>query len=674
MGPANHFFTPAKAGEPLDCSGRDMSSSEITSYLTPAEGYRLWADTYDDECNPMLSLEQRILEPLLPSLAGLDVIDLGCGTGRWLSALKDKKARSLVGVDFSPEMLRVAQSKLDSAANIECADCENASLQNSSADLILCNFVLSYIEGAANVLEIAGQALRPGGSLFITDIHPQTSADLNWRRGVNVQQTFQEIRTQHRTIRDVIDLCEKANLQVALLIEQPFGDEERITFEKNGKVEYFDRICERPAIYVLQVRAQQKSFTKPVRTYTQPAINSIRGARFALGPADSFRGDVGIESSRIDWLSSQPPAHPRRTVSDHDVDLQGFMVLPGLINAHDHLEFALFPRLGKGGYKNFMQWANDIHGFAANQILEHRRVPRDVRLWWGGIRNLLCGVTTVCHHNPYEAEVFTDEFVIRVLRDYGWAHSLPLDPEADLKKSETPERQPFFIHLAEGIDEESAQQLFDLHSAGALDEDTVIIHGLGLGTKERDLLRLSGAGLIWCPSSNLFLFGKTLSPEQIREFPKIAIGSDSPLTAQGDLLDEIGCANRVLTSSAADIYQYVTRQPAKLLHLPNGEGNLRIGGVADLLAVRDTGLTPAETLVSLSHRDVELVLLGGCVQLASAEIMRRLPASAVVGLQPLTVNGIVRWIRAPVDRLLAETSAHLGEEIYLGGKRVSLAA
>ena len=47
-----------------------MSSPVTTiSCLSPAEGYRLWATTYDDEPNPMLSLEQRILEPLLPSLA-----------------------------------------------------------------------------------------------------------------------------------------------------------------------------------------------------------------------------------------------------------------------------------------------------------------------------------------------------------------------------------------------------------------------------------------------------------------------------------------------------------------------------------------------------------------------------------------------------------------------------
>jgi hypothetical protein len=300
-------------------------------------------------------------------------------------------------------------------------------------------------------------------------------------------------------------------------------------------------------------------------------------------------------------------------------------------------------------------------------------VLREVRLWWGGIRNLLCGVTTVCHHNPFEPEVFTDEFAVRVLRDYGWAHSLPLDPGAAVKKNETPEGQPFFIHLAEGLDEECSQEIFALHRAGGLDRNTVIIHGLGLRSSGTQLLRSKGAGLIWCPSSNLFLFGKTLSPQEIGELPNVAIGSDSPLTACGDLLDEVRCASQVLQSPANVLYEYVTRQSAKLLHLHSGEGSFRIGGLADLIAVRDTGLTPAATLLSLSHRDVELVLLGGRVQLASEEFMRRSPESSRKGLQPLTMEGIVRWIRAPVDRLFEKTGPHLGENIYLGGKQVSLA-
>jgi SAM-dependent methyltransferase len=651
-----------------------MSSSGTTSYVTPAEGYRMWANTYDDEPNPMLSLEQRILEPLLPQLVDLDVVDLGCGTGRWLKALQRAGARSLLGLDFSPEMLGLAKSKLAGVANLVCADCGSASLAGNSADVILANFVLSYVEDVGHVVEMASRALRPGGSIFITDIHPETAAALNWRRGGRGQREFHEIRTHQRTIDQIISVCEKANLYVALVQEPRFGDEERHIFEKNGKQKYFNQIKGLPAIYVLQVCAPKESTVHGPLKNTASTIMSLRGARFALGSSDSFLGEMRLSNSCIEQLSPEGRrVAPGPNSPDGSIDLHGFMVLPGLINAHDHLEFALFPRLGKGGYQNFIEWADDIHNSPAPFIAEHRRVPREVRLWWGGIRNLLCGVTSVCHHNPFEPEVFTDEFVVRVLRDYGWAHSLPLDPGAAMKKNEAPEGLPFFIHLAEGVDEKCSQEIFALHTAGSLDCNTVVIHGLGLGRKGKQLLRSTGAGLIWCPSSNLFLFGKTWSPQEIRALPNVAIGSDSPLTASGDLLDEVRCASRVLESSADAIYEYVTRQATKLLHLRNGEGNLRVGGLADLIAVRDTGMTPAETLLTLSHRDVELVLLGGRVQLASVEVMQRLPADSREGLQPLAMEGIIRWIRAPLDRLFEQAWAHLGEDIYLGGKQVGIA-
>src|SRR3984893_12036997 len=108
-----------------------MSSSATTSCVTSVEGYRLWANTYDDEPNPMLSLEQRVLGSLLPPLVDLDVVDLGCGTGRWLKALQGAGARSLLGLDSSPEMLVLAQSKLADMANVVCADCGSVLLEAS---------------------------------------------------------------------------------------------------------------------------------------------------------------------------------------------------------------------------------------------------------------------------------------------------------------------------------------------------------------------------------------------------------------------------------------------------------------------------------------------------------------------------------------------------------------
>jgi cytosine/adenosine deaminase-related metal-dependent hydrolase/ubiquinone/menaquinone biosynthesis C-methylase UbiE len=649
-----------------------MSTPLETPRLSTTDGYRLWARSYDDELNPMLSLERRFLEPLLPAVAGLDVVDLGCGTGRWLELLKSAKPRSLLGVDCSPEMLDVAESKLGAAARLMKSNVGEMPLSPGSADLVLCNFVLSYLEDASFLLHAASRILREGGSLFVSDLHPETARVLNWRRGVRLQDGFHEIHTKTRPLAEVKALCESANLNCRLCIEPRFGKPERHICESAGKRESFDLAANYPAIYILQLCHTPPLRGRAVRSDVSGTSATIQGARVSLGAQSSIDARLEIVDSRIRCLRSAGSNEFPGANGAPKIDLSGFLLLPGLVNAHDHLEFALFPRLGTGKYKNFLEWAEDIHKPTRSPIREHRKVPRDVRLWWGGIRNLLCGVTTVCHHNPYEPVVFANDFVVHVLPDYTWAHSLSLDAEAAAKKRNAPKGQPFLIHLAEGLDEGSSQEIFDLDRAGALDEDTVIIHGLALRRKGRELLRSTGAGLVWCPSSNVFLFGKTFSSTQIRSFPRVALGSDSPLTSQGDLLDELRFAREVSKMPAKELYGYVTNQAAQLLRLRRGQGAIVIGAAADLVAVRDSGLSPADTLARLSFRDIELVLLGGRVQLTSSNMLSRLPARLCAGLQPLSIEGIIRWIRAPLDRLFEETSAHLPGAIRLGGKRVRL--
>jgi cytosine/adenosine deaminase-related metal-dependent hydrolase len=270
--------------------------------------------------------------------------------------------------------------------------------------------------------------------------------------------------------------------------------------------------------------------------------------------------------------------------------------------------------------------------------------------------------------------VFDNDFAVRVLREYTWAHSLSMDSEAALKKKQLPRGLPFLIHLGEGIDKRSEGELDELQRAGALNEDTILVHGLALGKKGRALLRDSGAGLIWCPSSNVFLFGRTLSAQTIESIPRLALGSDSPLTATGDLLDEMRFAFGLTQLSPDTMYHLVTRHAAQLLRMREGQGSLCPGSVADIVAVRDRGRSPAETLTALSYRDVELVLIGGRVCLASDEILKRLPEGARAGLQPLTVEDTLRWVRAPLERLFRETEPHLPEGIFLGGKRVNFGA
>jgi hypothetical protein len=80
------------------------------------------------------------------------------------------------------------------------------------------------------------------------------------------------------------------------------------------------------------------------------------------------------------------------------------------------------------------------------------------RLFIGGLKNLLCGATTVAHHGPPYREMYRKDFPVRVLRKYGWAHSLHFSTDEEIVASyrSTPKEWPWFIHLAEGTDQVAA--------------------------------------------------------------------------------------------------------------------------------------------------------------------------------------------------------------------------
>ena len=144
------------------------------------------------------------------------------------------------------------------------------------------------------------------------------------------------------------------------------------------------------------------------------------------------------------------------------------MILPGLINAHDHLSFNLFPLLGRPPYANATEWARDIYKPDESPVREHRAVPRAVRLAWGGLKNLVSGVTTVAHHDPDPAPAFGAKFPVRVAKA-GWAHSLGLTPDIAKRMRRTPEDVPFILHLGEATDAEGAREIFELDRMGLLE-------------------------------------------------------------------------------------------------------------------------------------------------------------------------------------------------------------
>lgn len=401
------------------------------------------------------------------------------------------------------------------------------------------------------------------------------------------------------------------------------------------------------------------------------STSRIYGARCALGPKQTTHASVQIAGERVTAILSFPTHSLDAQSYSTDIDLTGFLLLPGLVNAHDHLEFALFPRLGNPPYRSYIDWGEDIHGRFPDVIAKHRAVPKDLRLWWGGIRNLLCGVTTVSHHNPLWPELEREDFPVRVIREYGWGHSLALGGNLCEARAATPEGRPFIVHACEGVDEQAREELRGLEQLGLLDRYTVLVHGLAIDREGVALMRNLQASLIVCPSSNDFLFGMVPDISVLGGIEKVALGNDSPLTAGGDLLDEIRFAIRSSGISASSAYHMVTTGAAEILRLENAEGSIQESGMADLIAVRDTGQDPADRLGTLSMNDVEFVMVGGRVQLVSEAILGRLPFGARQGLEPLWIDESVRWLRAPVKTLLQKTEEVLGKGgVHLGSRRV----
>ncbi len=626
--------------------------------------FALWSQAYDSSPNPMLSLEERFLSPLLPALHGEDVLDIGCGTGRWLQRLESAGARSLTGIDFSAEMLARAHQKMQGRARLAAGSATSLPVANSSADVVLASFVASYVSDLTAFARELRRTVRPAGSVFISDVHPETAAACHWKRSFRAEQQEILLRTRAYSLSELMECLRDAGFQIASLLEPCFGGCEFETLRRAGKLDAFYASEGLPAIYILQLVPHQPC----VGVFDTPDL-SVRASAVALDADAATRATLEIRDGTITRIASRTLS-PVPNAAAHGLFLNGYMLLPGLINAHDHLEFGLYPNLGRGPYANAAQWARDIHQRDAGTIAAHQSIPRDVRVWWGAIRNLLCGVTTVCHHNRVHSELLAGDFAIRVLTNFGWAHSLAMDEPLTTKYRDTPAGDPFVLHACEGVDEGSADEIFELDRRGILDERSILVHGLALGNDGVKTLNRCGAALVLCPSSNRFLFGRTLTPGTIANVERLMLGSDSPLTAAGDLLDELRIAHHELGIPSRELYSMLLRRAADIFRLRDGAGTLRAGASADFIAVRERGLTPADTLVNLNWTDVELVVVRGRVQLASEALYRRLPAQLATDLHSVEVNDVVRWVRAPLPRMFREAQRVLGDDVKVGGKRV----
>ncbi|GAB3979195.1 methyltransferase domain-containing protein [Plantactinospora veratri] len=116
--------------------------------------------------------------------AGGVAVDVGCGTGRALSALRQAVGTTgtVIGLDLTPQMLAaaVAQGR-DSAAALLIGDARHLPLRDGAADVIFAAGLLAHLPDPVAGLRELARVTRPGGRLVI--FHPSGRAALAARHG-----------------------------------------------------------------------------------------------------------------------------------------------------------------------------------------------------------------------------------------------------------------------------------------------------------------------------------------------------------------------------------------------------------------------------------------------------------------------------------------------------------
>jgi malonyl-CoA O-methyltransferase len=232
--------------------------------IEPAEAYALWARDYPAHAhNPVMCAEQRAMLALMPAdLRGMQVLDAGCGSGRYLRHALQRGAASATGVDLSPQMLGRAAAELGESSpsrryELKQGRLESLPVADASADLSLCGLVLGHLPELQPALAELRRATRPGGIVLCSDVHPIGHA-LGWLRDFKVDGRRYAVRHTRHLYSHWHDACSVLGLSIEAVAE-PMLDPADIP----AGARFDPAALQVPVALVLRLRCAPATTTRP---------------------------------------------------------------------------------------------------------------------------------------------------------------------------------------------------------------------------------------------------------------------------------------------------------------------------------------------------------------------------------------------------------------------------
>lgn len=409
--------------------------------------------------------------------------------------------------------------------------------------------------------------------------------------------------------------------------------------------------------------------SRPVVTPGAADRMLLRGT--LLAPAGPMYGELLIEGTRITCVApscADKPAAQGATV----VQTAG-VILPGLIDAHNHGLFNLFDEgdWSPGRfYQNHDSWTTDTRYkqvVDAKQYLNSEGAsPVDLRCEidkYAEIKGLIAGTTSfllapgavglACYQSLARTiDTAQNDLGQDLLRT---SISVPNNTTAQTICSAftAGTTNAYVIHVGEGIDQTARNEFATLESrAGGclLAPQTAIVHGTAFGSPEFMKMGATGMKLVWSPKSNLFLYNDTTRIDLAiaAGVQTIALAPDWSLGGSVNLLDELRVAHGLGQTRFAGLlsprrlFEMVTIEPARVLGIDNLVGSLEVGKRADLMVLSGDAGQPYEALIQAKPATIDLVMVDGRVLYGAADL--RATAPAAPACDEIEVCGAARFL------------------------------
>lgn len=335
-------------------------------------------------------------------------------------------------------------------------------------------------------------------------------------------------------------------------------------------------------------------------------------------------------------------------------------ILPGMIDLHNHPEYAIYPLLPiTRKYKDRYEWRfyDDDYQRRITYLntLMSQAQYFDLGLEVGryGELKALVGGTTSLQGGRTGLAYAREECLLRNIETSPVTSRLAFsrvdigrDAEEWRRMVEERSKGPMVVHLAEGVGPRMANEFDYIKRSGLLGAELIAVHGVGLTEPQLAELAMAGGKLVWSPLSNFMLYGQTANIDAARRAGvQISLAPDWAPSGSKSILGELKVADLVnkhalkMPFTDRELVEMVTRNPALAMGWQGRLGRLSVGYLADIIVVAQSQEDPYRNLINAIEEDIKMVIVRGQALYGDQALVRRFRQSkALESLPPLSGN------------------------------------